>query len=54
MTTLSKKQKTTIKDASQKLTGSKRRAFQAQVCIDYFDSKPWLTEKIIGWSRHTV
>ena len=36
--TLSEKHIATIKDASKKLTGLKRRAFQAQVTIDYLKS----------------
>jgi hypothetical protein len=34
MTLLSPQIIATLKDASQKLTGAKRRAFQAQVAID--------------------
>jgi hypothetical protein len=37
---LSKQHIITIRDASEKLAGSKRRAFQAQVTIDYLKSKP--------------
>jgi len=35
MTNLSAQHIKTIKDAAKKLTGAKRRAFQAQVAIDY-------------------
>ena len=54
MTILSEQYIATIKDASKKLTGSKRRAFQAQVAIDYLKSKPRLAERIFGWDRNTV
>ena len=54
MTALSGQHITTIKDAAKKLTGGKRRAFQAQVAIDYVDSKPYLVEKTFGWDRRTV
>ena len=54
MTILSEQHIATIKDASKKLTGPKRRAFQAQVAIDYLKSKPRLTERIFGWDRNTV
>jgi hypothetical protein len=54
MTPLSKQHITTIKDAAKKLTGAKRRAFQAQVAIDYVNSKPYLAEKAFGWDRNTV
>jgi hypothetical protein len=54
MLSLTKQHKTTIKDAAKKLTGAKRREFQAQVSIDYLNSKPHLAEKIFGWDRKTV
>lgn len=54
MKELSDKHIATIKDAAKKLTGSKRRAFEAQVTIDYLDSKPRLAEITFGWSRDTV
>jgi hypothetical protein len=37
------------KDASGKLTGTKRRAFQAKVSIDYLNSKARKAETIFGW-----
>jgi len=54
MPILSEQYITTIKDASRKLTGFKRREFQAQVAIDYLNSKPRLAESIFGWDRNTV
>ena len=54
MISLSKQHIATIKDAAKKLTGPKRRAFQAQVCIDYVKSKPYLAERTFGWDRNTV
>jgi len=45
MANLSAQHIKTIKDAAKKLTGVKRRAFQAQVAIDYLNSKPHLAEK---------
>ena len=54
MTDLSTQVIATIKDASKKLTGAKRRAFQAQVAIDYLNAKPCLAEKTFGWDRRTV
>lgn len=54
MTLLSKQHITTIKDAAKKLTGIKRRAFQAQVAIDYLNSNSRLAEKTFGWDRKTV
>jgi|NGEPerStandDraft_6_1074524.scaffolds.fasta_scaffold96800_1 transposase len=54
MTLLSEQHITTIKDAAKKLTGAKRRAFQAQVSIDYLNSNSRLAEKTFGWDRKTV
>ena len=54
MISLSKKHITTIKDAAKKLTGAKRREFQAQVSIDYLNSKAHLAERIFGWDRKAV
>ena len=54
MTYLPEQHITTIKDAAKKLTGVNRRAFQAQVAIDYLNSNPRLAEKTFGWDRKTV
>jgi hypothetical protein len=35
----------TLKDAAKKLTGTKRRAFQAQVTIDYLNSSARKAER---------
>jgi len=44
----------TSKDAAQKLTGAKRRAFQAQVVLDYLNGSARRAEAVFGWSRRTV
>lgn len=54
MTYLSAQFILTLKDAARKLSGSKKRAFQAQVAIDYLDSRPRLTETTMGWDRNAV
>ena len=54
MANLSAQHIKTIKDAAKKLTGVKRRAFQAQVAIDYLNSKPHLADKTFGRDRRTV
>lgn len=51
---LSEQHINTIKDAAKKLTGDKKRAFQAQVAIDYLDSRPRLAETTFGWDRNAV
>lgn len=54
MTTLSEQHISTIKDAATKLTGFKRRAFQAQVALDYLAGSPRKAERLLGWDRRTV
>jgi len=44
----------TLKDAAGKLTGAKRRAFQAQVTLDYLEGSARRAETVLGWSRETV
>ena len=44
----------TIKDAASKLTGPKRRAFQAQVALDYLEGSARRAEGVFGWGRQTV
>jgi hypothetical protein len=44
----------TIKDAAQKLTGGKRRAFQARVVLDYLNGSARRAETVFGWARRTV
>ena len=51
---LTKQHISTIKDAARKLTGAKRRAFQAQVTLDYLEGNPRRAERVFGWSRKTV
>jgi hypothetical protein len=43
-----------FKDAARKLTGAKRRAFQAQVTLDYLGGNVWKAERVFGWSHPTV
>jgi hypothetical protein len=44
----------TIRSAARKLTGSVRRAFQAEACRDYCTNNPRTAERLFGWSRYTV
>lgn len=46
--------KFTLKDAAKKLTGSKKRAFMAQVTIDYWNGSPRKAETELGWSRRAI
>ena len=54
VTELTEKIKSSLKDAAKKLTGFKKRAFMAQVAIDYFNSSPRRTETELGWSRQAI
>jgi len=44
----------TIKDAAHKLTGARRRAFEAQVTLDYLGGSARKAEAVFGWYRETV
>src|SRR4051812_30271972 len=54
MEVLTKEVIASFKDAARKLTGPKRRAFEAQVTLDYLDGNIWKAETVFGWSHHTV
>jgi biotin operon repressor len=54
VTELTEKIKSSLKDAAKKLTGFKKRAFMAQVAIDYFNSSPRQAETELGWSRQAI
>lgn len=51
---LSDSVKATFKDAARKLTGAKKRAFSAQVALDYFDGSARKTERAMGWGRVSI
>jgi len=48
VTELTEKIKSGLKDAAKKLTGFKKRAFMAQVTIDYFNSSPRRAQTELG------
>ena len=52
--TLTSSQVTDLRLAASKLSGAKRRAFQAEIALKYCDGRPRLTESIFGWGRETV
>ena len=54
MNALTEQHIATIKDAARKLTGAKRRAFQAQVTLDYLEGSARQAERVFGWSRKKV
>ena len=46
--------KSTIRDAAQKLTGLKKRAFMAKVTEDYFNGSARQAETHFDWNRNSV
>jgi len=51
---LSPSQITDLRLAASKMTGSKRRAFEAEMTWKYCGGNPLLAETIFGWGRQTV
>lgn len=43
-----------LRVGAQRLTGSQRRLFQAQVCTSLCEGKPRLAERRFGWGRQTI
>ena len=46
--------KETIKSAARKLTGFRRRQFQAEMAIKYCQGHARRTEEVFGWGRDAV
>lgn len=46
--------KNLIKDASKRLTGYNRRAYQAHITMEYFNGSPYKAERELGWGRECV
>lgn len=51
---VSSSQREDLRLASAKLSGVKRRCFQASIAIKYCHGNARLTERMFGWSRETV
>jgi ribosome-binding protein aMBF1 (putative translation factor) len=51
---LSEKWQVTLKSAARKLTGSKKRAFMAEVTKEYFNGSARKAETQLGWSRQAI
>src|SRR5258706_10736916 len=51
---LSPSQITDLRLAASKMTGSKRRAFEAEMTLKYCDGTPLMAEVVFGWGRQTV
>jgi len=46
--------KTIIKDANKRLTGFKRRVYQAKITLEYFNGSSRKAERELGWGRESV
>jgi hypothetical protein len=44
----------TIRSAARKLSGFRRRQFQAEMAAKYCDSNPRRAEQVFGWGRDAV
>lgn len=51
---ISRSQIEDLRLASTKLSGAKRRSFQAQMCLKYCKGSARLSETVFGWNRATV
>jgi hypothetical protein len=54
LTELTESVKETIQSAARKLTGFRRREFQAEMALKYCAGKPRLAEETFGWGREAV
>lgn len=43
-----------LRFAASKMTGARRRAFQAEMTVKYCEGNARLAETVFGWGRHTV
>ena len=51
---LTRSQIVDLRLAASQMTGSKRRAFEAEMALKYCEGNPLQAESIFGWSRRTV
>jgi transposase len=54
LTELTESVRETIKSAARKLTGFRRRQFQAEMAIKYCQGNPRRAEQVFGWGRDAV
>jgi hypothetical protein len=54
MKKMNEETKILIKDACKRLTGYKRRAYQAHITMKYFDESACKAEREMGWGRECV
>ncbi len=51
MNTISEEIKHVIQDACKRLTGFKRRAYQAEITLEYFHGSARKAEREMGWGE---
>ena len=51
---LSPSQIADLRLAASKMTGPKRRAFEAEMTLNYCEGNPLMAETVLGWGRQTV
>jgi len=54
LTELTESMRDTIRSAARKLTGFRRRQFQAEMAIKYCRGNPRCAERVFGWGRDAV
>ena len=54
MKTLNDEVKEIIKDAAKRLTGFKRREYQANITLEYFEGSARKAEREMGWGRECI
>jgi len=54
MTKMSNKEKELIQDACKRMTGFKKREYQATITLEYFNGSARKAERIMGWGRKSV
>jgi hypothetical protein len=54
MKKMNEETKALIKDACKRLTGYKRRAYQAHITMNYFGESAYKAEREMGWGRECV
>ena len=54
MSKMSDTERELIKDASKRLTGFKRRQYQASITLKYFDGSTRKAERVMGWGRESL
>lgn len=54
MRKMNEETKNLIKEACKRLTGYKRREYQAHITMEYFDGSPYKAEREMRWGREAV